>query len=149
MIFSITELNTIHELMAQCEADIKRRTGVSVRVHMSMIDNSDVSPSAVLQVVADSLGMTMQDYTAQTRKARHVLLRQMASVFLRRHFPDMSLRQIGDYFGGKDHASVLHAIRRSESFLENQDELFVTKYKSIENQLFKLFTDEKANDKTN
>jgi chromosomal replication initiator protein len=115
---------------------------------MSVIDSCDVSPSMVLQVVADSLGMKMQDYTAQTRKARHVLLRQMAAVFLRRHFPDMSLRQIGDYFGGREHTSVLHAIKSSESFLENQDELFVTNYKAIENQLFKLFTDEKANDKT-
>ncbi len=33
------------------------------------------------------------------------------------------MHQIGDYFGGRDHTTVLHAIRKTESLLEQDAEL--------------------------
>jgi chromosomal replication initiator protein len=33
------------------------------------------------------------------------------------------MHQIGDYFGGRDHTTVLHAIRKTEVLLERETEL--------------------------
>jgi chromosomal replication initiator protein len=33
------------------------------------------------------------------------------------------MHQIGDYFGGRDHTTVLHAIRKTESLLEQDADL--------------------------
>ena len=32
------------------------------------------------------------------------------------------MHQIGDYFGGRDHTTVLHALRKTESLLEQESD---------------------------
>jgi chromosomal replication initiator protein len=50
-------------------------------------------------------------------RSREVLLPRQVSMYLARRLTDLSLEQIGAYFGGRDHSTVLHACRKVERAL--------------------------------
>src|SRR5262249_60127561 len=50
-------------------------------------------------------------------RSREVLLPRQVSMYLARRLTDLSLEQIGAYFGGRDHSTVLHACRKVEQAL--------------------------------
>ena len=52
-----------------------------------------------------------------TRRSRQVLLPRQVGMYLARQLTPLSLEQIGDYFGGRDHSTVLHACRKVEQAL--------------------------------
>jgi chromosomal replication initiator protein len=56
------------------------------------------------------------------RRGRHILLPRQIGMYLARRLTGLSLEQIGDYFGGRDHSTVLHACRKVEKALD-QDAL--------------------------
>lgn len=52
------------------------------------------------------------------RRYRKILLPRQVSMYLARKLTAMSLEQIGAFFGGRDHTTVLHACRKMEQVLE-------------------------------
>jgi chromosomal replication initiator protein len=48
------------------------------------------------------------------RRYRHVVLPRQVGMYLTRRLTGLSLGQIGAYFGGRDHSTVLHACRKVE-----------------------------------
>jgi chromosomal replication initiator protein len=56
----------------------------------------------------------------QTRdRSRHVLVPRQVGMYLARKLTALSLQQIGAYFGGRDHSTVLHACRKVEEALDS------------------------------
>jgi len=53
------------------------------------------------------------------RRQRTVMLPRQVSMYLARQLTDLSLAEIGHYFGGRDHSTVLHACRTIEQALAN------------------------------
>jgi chromosomal replication initiator protein len=53
------------------------------------------------------------------RRHRGILLPRQVGMYLTRKLTDLSLDQIGEYFGGRDHSTVLHACRKVEIALGN------------------------------
>jgi chromosomal replication initiator protein len=51
------------------------------------------------------------------RRSRAVLLPRQVGMYLTRQLTELSLAQIGAYFGGRDHSTVLHACRKVEQAL--------------------------------
>jgi len=49
------------------------------------------------------------------RRSRSALLPRQVAMALTRRLTPLSLEQIGAYFGGRDHSTVLHACRKVES----------------------------------
>jgi chromosomal replication initiator protein len=64
-------------------------------------------------VVADSFGLSQESLVGSSRAATPLRARQLA-IYLTRDCTDLSLPQIGRAFGGRDHATVLSSIRRTE-----------------------------------
>ena len=68
----------------------------------------------VIQTTAELFGITRDDLVGPSR-ARHIVeARQAAAYALRQRFPSMSLCQIGQLVGRKDHTTILHALQRAE-----------------------------------
>jgi chromosomal replication initiator protein len=57
------------------------------------------------------------------RRFRNVLLPRQVGMYLARQLTGLSLEQIGAYFGGRDHTTVLHAVRKVEQVLEGDPQL--------------------------
>ena len=57
------------------------------------------------------------------RRFRNVLLPRQVGMYLARQLTPLSLEQIGAYFGGRDHSTVLHAVRKVEEALEHDARL--------------------------
>ncbi len=72
-------------------------------------------PSTVRDVqaaVARYFGVPPLDLNAGCRVARVILPRHIAMYLVRNLLPSLSFPQIGRRFGGMDHTSVLHAVRK-------------------------------------
>ena len=51
------------------------------------------------------------------RRHQNVLLPRQVGMYLARHLTSLSLGEIGSYFGGRDHSTVVHACRKIKSAL--------------------------------
>jgi chromosomal replication initiator protein len=52
------------------------------------------------------------------RRFRNIVWPRQVGMYLARRLTDLSLEQIGAYFGGRDHATVLHACRKVEEAVQ-------------------------------
>jgi chromosomal replication initiator protein len=60
------------------------------------------------------------------RRFRQVLVPRQIGMYLARQLTELSLDQIGAYFGGRDHSTVLHACRKVEQALDQDAALAST-----------------------
>ncbi|MCA9087298.1 MAG: ATP-binding protein [Planctomycetaceae bacterium] len=82
------------------------------------VSGPDVSVGDVARVTARHFHMTMQELRGPRRAQQIVLARQLA-MYLTRELTDLQLQEIGEYFGGRNHSTVLHAYRQMESKVES------------------------------
>lgn len=80
------------------------------------------SIAEIAKSVARHFQVTLADLRAKSRKPSLVLPRQCAMSLIR-ELTDQSLQKIGDYFGGRDHSTVLHACQKVEELLPDQPDL--------------------------
>jgi chromosomal replication initiator protein len=73
-----------------------------------------VTKEMILRNVVDEFGFTEAELKGRRRTQKLALARQ-TSMFLIRSLLSLSLTEIGDFFGGKDHTTVMHAIEKVES----------------------------------
>jgi hypothetical protein len=71
--------------------------------------------------VCEAYGISLVDLTSARRTAKLVLPRQVA-MYLAKVMTGRSLPEIGRRFGGRDHTTVLHAIRKIAAKVEPNDE---------------------------
>ncbi len=69
---------------------------------------------AIQSVVCDYLGISEDLVRARTRKREVVQARQVA-MFFSKEITSHSLKTIGLHFGGRDHSTVIHAVRSVEN----------------------------------
>ncbi|MEO0075493.1 MAG: chromosomal replication initiator protein DnaA [candidate division WOR-3 bacterium] len=72
---------------------------------------SSPKPLKIIEVVATHYNLTVEQLQSKERTANLALARQVA-MYLLRTFGGLSLKEIGAYFGGKDHSTVIHAIEK-------------------------------------
>lgn len=82
----------------------------------------EVSLGAITAAVARYFRMKSSELRSSSRKQNFVRARSLA-MLLARQMTGKSMHQIGDHFGGRDHTTVLHAIRKTQSLLENDADL--------------------------
>jgi chromosomal replication initiator protein len=78
--------------------------------------------AAIQQVVAEHFSLGVSDITGASRLGQVAWARQLA-IYLARELTDTPLQRIGDAFGGRNHATVLHACKRvSDRISVNNDD---------------------------
>ncbi len=70
-----------------------------------------ITPENIKEVVAKHFGIRVMNLTSKKKHRSIVRPRQMAMTLVK-ELTNLSLPEIGDLFGGRDHTTVLHACRR-------------------------------------
>ena len=65
----------------------------------------------IQRCVAEEFGISLHELKTRRRNKKIVLPRQIA-MYISRELTDLSLPEIGDFFGGKDHTTVLHSYNK-------------------------------------
>ncbi len=86
-------------------------------------DNAPVDAGHIMEVTAGYFRITLDDLTGSSRVATIAQARQIA-MYLCREMTDLSLPKIGAKFGGRDHSTVLHAVRKISEKIGVDRQLF-------------------------
>ena len=100
-----------------------------------IINNSQPTPVTVekiIEEVARTYQVTAEDIGAHQRNAAVSKARQIA-MFVVRDITQMSMVEIGQTFGGRDHSTVVYAMRQIEERLEKEPHTKDTVYDIIKN----------------
>jgi len=86
---------------------------------MIPLKNQKIITAEIIQkAVADHYKMPIQDFK-QKKRTRTVVFPRQIAMFLCRELTDLSLPQIGDHFGGRDHTTVMHAYEKINELKKN------------------------------
>jgi len=80
--------------------------------------DSKISIDNIQRTVAEYFKIRVADLLSKNRSRNIVRPRQLAMA-IAKEYTNMSLPQIGDKFGGRDHTTVLHACRKIEELLQS------------------------------
>jgi chromosomal replication initiator protein len=130
--------DALSELARRIDANVRRLHGALTRViaHASLtakplspeliaelIPNHSnraepIAVEEIQQLVAAAFGISRAELVGASRAATPLRARQVA-VLLTREATDLSLPQIGRLYGGRDHSTILNALRRAEAALSS------------------------------
>jgi chromosomal replication initiator protein len=114
---SVRELEgALNTLVARVGGDIARLTldeaQAILRPHLSVTERK-VTVDMIQKTVAEHYALKQADLVSE-RRARAVARPRQVAMWLAKQITTRSLPDIGRRFGGRDHTTVLHAVRRIE-----------------------------------
>ncbi|MEZ6134525.1 MAG: helix-turn-helix domain-containing protein [Pirellulaceae bacterium] len=107
-----------HNLAADGELDL---SVVAKLARQHLLHDAPTIPT-IAKLVAKKFRVKLVDLRSSTRQASVVRARGLA-MLLSREFTTNSLLQIGKFFGGRDHSTVLHSCRKTQQLLLTDSEL--------------------------
>lgn len=124
---NIRELEgALNRLMVYCQLNNTRPTIEQVKsILVNVITppkKRGVSAKKIIEVVSDFYNVAPEDLLKQSRKKEYVNPRQIAMYIIRKEL-ETSLPSIGEFFGGRDHTTVIHAIDKIERVIKERSGL--------------------------
>jgi chromosomal replication initiator protein len=86
-------------------------------------DDSEITASMIIGKTAEYFGITIEELTGTSRSRVYVTARQIA-MYLCRQLTDLSLPKIGENFGGKDHTTVMYAVKKVEDQIAQRRQMY-------------------------
>ncbi len=83
---------------------------------------TEVEPEHIIRAVADSFGITVERMLSRERSRRVAVPRQVA-MYLLREEANLSLPQIGEMLGGRDHTTVMYGCDKVADLLERDSRM--------------------------
>lgn len=93
------------------------------------------SAKKIAELVASFYNITINDLIKQSRKKEYVKPRQIAMYLMRKEL-DSSFPSIGEFFGGRDHTTVMHAVEKMDNLIKDKENF----KQEVDLILDKLFT---------
>ncbi len=81
---------------------------------------TELTPAVIRQKVAEEWGTSVEGLSSKKRTKELTVPRQVA-MYLIRELLDLSLVEVGNLFGGRDHSTVIHSINKVEEDLAADD----------------------------
>jgi len=99
-----------------------------------IVDKSkEISIELIQKLVAEHFKIKVADLKSEKRLKNFVIPRQLA-IYLCRELTKASYPEIGEKFGGKDHSTVIYAVKKIGTFLEEKPEI-LNSYELIKKKL--------------
>ena len=73
-----------------------------------------ITPELILDETAKMFGLTVEDLCGKSRRRPLVTARQIG-MYVFRELTDFSYPKIAEEFGGRDHTTVMHAVREDQA----------------------------------
>jgi chromosomal replication initiator protein len=109
-----------HHSLTGHAIDLQLATDVLDEIHPAPTP-TETSIERVQATVATYFGLSVPELLSPSRKERISWPRQLA-IHLARELTDSSLNQLGQAFGGRNHATVLHSCKRvAERIIANRE----------------------------
>lgn len=96
-------------------------------------ENKEISVNNIKVLVAEKLGLEIDQVEGKSRKRDIVSARQIG-MYLSKAYTAASFKEIGQCFGGRDHSTVIHACKTIKDHIET-NEMFFEKVKSLEKDI--------------
>lgn len=87
----------------------------------------------ILKIVCKHYGASINEVKGKTRQKDIAVVRQVALYMMKKH-SFASLQVIGNFVGGRNHSTVIHALSKIE-LLSQDDELFAQRLKTIDQDI--------------
>lgn len=88
---------------------------------IATVQEKAVTPEQIQTEVCELLEIPLSLLTGKSRKQEIVFARQIA-MYLIRALTSASLKSIGNFFGGRDHTTVMHSVNTIENLLKSNDD---------------------------
>src|SRR5262249_40967207 len=106
--------------LAQVAALGRGEHAVTVEMLVGWFATESAARKLTVERIAQRVGKYFRVETQQLQsrsRTRQALVPRQVGMYLARRLTNLSLDQIGAYFGGRDHSTVLHACRKVEQAL--------------------------------
>lgn len=103
-------------------APISMELAKEVMGHIIKDKKKEITIDMILKEVAAFYAMKISDIKSEKR-IRSIIIPRQVAIYLCRKLTDSSLVSIGEKFGGKDHATVIHSIKKIEEEMKTKKEL--------------------------
>lgn len=104
-----------HASLSNAEIDLD--LAKKILKHIVKEIDSEVGIDYIQKTVSNYFKVEQKDLKAKTRKKEIVIARQVAMYFSK-DYTNHSLKSIGSHFGGRDHSTVIHAVRSVNDMLD-------------------------------
>ena len=94
----------------------------------------EITAQAIMQTVADYYSIAVDDLISHSRRREITVPRQIA-MYLTREMTNLSLPQIGQVFGNRDHTTVLHGCDKVAVSMKNADSGMASVVGDIKNMI--------------
>ena len=95
------------------DLDLTKRTLRNLIINM----DTEVGIDFILKLVSEYFHVLIEELKSKTRKREIVIARQVAMYFSK-EFSTHSLKSIGNFFGGRDHSTVIHAVQSVNNMID-------------------------------
>ena len=92
----------------------------------------EATPEAILSVVSEHFGVTVEDIKSNSRR-REISWARQIGMYLMRQYTTLSLPRIGECFGGKDHTTVIYSCEKIAQLKESDRKLAHTLVELVDN----------------
>jgi len=90
--------------------------------HIIKEKKKEITIDMILKEVSSYFSIKISDIKSEKR-VRSIMVPRQISIYLSRKLTDASLVSIGEKFGGKDHATIIHSIRKIEDEIKSKKEM--------------------------
>jgi chromosomal replication initiator protein len=99
--------------------------------HIIKQKDKEITIDMILKEVSSHFSVTIGDMRS-SKRIKSIMLPRQVAMYLSRKMTDSSLVSIGEKLGGKDHATVLHSIKKIDNELNVKKELKSTVEKIVQ-----------------
>jgi chromosomal replication initiator protein len=126
-------LNRLKALSSLQKTEINRRLAEEVLESLSPIKVVEVTTELIQRTVAEKFNVSVHDLLGKRRTQNIALARQVA-MYLCRRLTALSYPEIGAFFGGRDHSTVIHAFKSISERISGDPE-FASEVSGIERRI--------------
>ena len=101
-----------------------------LRIENGEPENLTVRMGVVLKMAHRYFSMPLEDIVSHKRSLRYMLPRHI-TMYVARNLTDLSTPQVGKWFGGRDHSTVIHACKKVDEEIKKNNKEWIKKVEEL------------------